>query len=63
MAWIELHSFNSLLSSAYGNILIIKLSIAVPLVLLGAYHQLRLHKNAVLVAVFDRTIIYILSPF
>jgi len=50
MAWIQLQSFNSLFTSSYGNILIIKLSIAVPLVLLGAYHQLRLHKNAVLVA-------------
>jgi copper transport protein len=50
MAWIQLHSFNSLFSSSYGNILMIKLSIALPLVLLGAYHQLRLHKNAVLVA-------------
>ena len=50
MAWIQLHSFNSLFNSSYGNILIIKLSIALPLVLLGAYHQLRLHKNAVLVA-------------
>jgi uncharacterized membrane protein len=47
MAWIQLHSFNSLFSSSYGNILIIKLLIALPLVLLGAYHH---HKNAVLVA-------------
>ena len=50
MAWIQLHSLNSLFNSSYGNILIIKLSIALPLVLLGAYHQFRLHKNAVLVA-------------
>ena len=50
MAWIQLHSLNSLFSSHYGNILIIKLSIALPLVILGGYHQLRLHKNAVLVA-------------
>ncbi|MGA9153948.1 MAG: CopD family protein, partial [Candidatus Nitrosopolaris sp.] len=50
MAWIQLHSLDSLFSSSYGNILIIKLSIALPLVLLGVYHQLRLHKNAVLVA-------------
>jgi copper transport protein len=54
MAWTELHSFNSLFSSSYGNVLIIKLSIAVPLVLLGAYHQLRLHKNAVLVATIGK---------
>jgi copper transport protein len=54
MAWTQLHSFNSLFSSSYGNILIIKLSIAVPLILLGAYHQLRLHKNAVLVATIGK---------
>ena len=54
MAWIQLHSLNSLFSSSYGNILIIKLSIALPLVLLGAYHQLRLHKNAVLVATIGK---------
>ena len=50
MAWINLHSLNSLFNTAYGNILIIKLSAAFPLVLLGAYHQLRLHRSAVLVA-------------
>ncbi|MGC2682217.1 MAG: CopD family protein [Candidatus Nitrosopolaris sp.] len=50
MAWIQLHSLNALFNSSYGNILIIKLLIALPLVLLGVYHQLRLHKNAVLVA-------------
>ena len=50
MAWINLHSLNSLFTTAYGNILIIKLSAALPLVLLGAYHQLRLHRSAVLVA-------------
>ena len=50
MAWIQLHSLNALFNSSYGNILIIKLLIALPLVLLGVYHQLMLHKNAVLVA-------------
>lgn len=50
MAWTQLHSFNALFSSSYGNILIIKLSAALPLVFLGAYHQLSLHRSAVLVA-------------
>ena len=50
MAWTHLHTLNALFSSSYGNILIIKLSAALPLVLLGAYHQLRLHRSAVLVA-------------
>ncbi|MGC2573266.1 MAG: hypothetical protein WA364_17265, partial [Candidatus Nitrosopolaris sp.] len=42
-------------NSPYGNILIIKLLVALPLVLLGVYHQLRLHKNAVLVASLGKT--------
>jgi copper transport protein len=50
MAWTQLHSLNALFTSAYGNILIIKLSTALPLVLLGAYHQLSLHRSTVLVA-------------
>jgi hypothetical protein len=43
MAWIQLHSFNELFYSTYGNVLIIKLAIALPVVLLGTYHQLRIH--------------------
>lgn len=54
MAWIHLHSFNSLFDTAYGNILIIKLSVILPLVLLGAYHQLRLHRSIVLLAHIGR---------
>lgn len=54
MAWIQLHSLTSLFNTAYGNILIIKLSAALPLVLLGAYHQLRLHRGTVLVASLGR---------
>jgi putative copper export protein/methionine-rich copper-binding protein CopC len=54
MAWMHLHTFNSLFNTAYGNILIIKLSAALPLVLLGAYHQLRLHRNIVVVAKIGR---------
>ncbi len=56
MAWIQLHSLDALFDSSYGNILIIKLSLALPLVLLGVYHQLRLHKNAVLVASIGKSI-------
>ncbi|HEY7078155.1 MAG TPA: CopD family protein [Nitrososphaeraceae archaeon] len=43
MAWIQLHSFNELFYSTYGNVLIIKLAIALPVVLLGTYHQIRIH--------------------
>jgi copper transport protein len=50
MAWIHLQSLDSLFYTPYGNNLIIKLSAALPMVLLGAYHQVKLHKNIVLLA-------------
>ena len=52
MAWIHLHSFNSLFDTAYGNILIIKLLTILPVVLLGGYHQLMLHNFVVSIASF-----------
>ena len=55
-AWIQLHSLNALFTTPYGNILIIKLLAALPLVLLGAYHQLRLHRDMVLVAAKGRRV-------
>jgi copper transport protein len=50
MAWLHLHTPEALFDTMYGNILIIKLSAILPMVILGAYHQLRLHNNLVLVA-------------
>jgi copper transport protein len=50
MAWIHLHTAEALFDSPYGNILIIKLSAALPMVVLGAYHQLKLHHSLVEVA-------------
>jgi putative copper export protein/methionine-rich copper-binding protein CopC len=50
MAWIHLHTLDSILYNPYGNNLIIKLSAAFPMMLLGAYHQVKLHKNIVLMA-------------
>jgi hypothetical protein len=50
MAWIHLHTAEALFESSYGNILIIKLSAALPMVILGAYHQLKLHHSLVEVA-------------
>ena len=50
MAWIHLHTAEALFDSSYGNILIIKLSAALPMVILGAYHQLKLHRSLVEVA-------------
>jgi putative copper export protein len=50
MAWIHLHTAEALFDTMYGNVLIIKLSVILPMVILGAYHQLRLHDSLVLVA-------------
>ena len=49
MAWIHLHMAGALFDTTYGNLLIIKLSAILPMVMLGAYHQLRLHDSLVLV--------------
>ena len=43
MAWLQLHSIGSLFDSMYGNILILKLCVIVPMILLGGYHQIKLH--------------------
>jgi copper transport protein len=43
MAWLQLQSVGSLFNSAYGNILILKLCVIVPMIILGAYHQIKLH--------------------
>ena len=43
MAWLQLQSIGSLFESSYGNILILKLCVIVPMILLGAYHQIKLH--------------------
>jgi putative copper export protein len=50
MAWIQLQTLDSLFYTPYGNNLIIKLSAALPMVLLGAYHQVKLHKSILLMA-------------
>jgi copper transport protein len=50
MAWIHVRDFDSLFQTAYGTSLIIKLSSAAPMVALGGYHQLVLHKNMVVLA-------------
>ena len=47
MAWINIHTFNFLFNSDYGSILIIKLISIIPLILLGGYHQLKLHNTIV----------------
>jgi len=50
MAWIHIHDFELLFGTTYGTNLIIKLLAAAPMVALGGYHQLVLHRNMVLLA-------------
>lgn len=45
MAWLHLHTLNSLFATEYGISLAAKLGSALPMVLLGAYHQIRLHRG------------------
>jgi putative copper export protein/methionine-rich copper-binding protein CopC len=54
MAWININNFNFLFNSEYGNILIIKLITIIPLILLGGFHQLKLHNTIVKVASLGR---------
>jgi uncharacterized membrane protein len=55
MAWIHLTTFDALFSTSYGNILIVKLAVALPLILLGGYHQLKLHNAVVSIARIGKT--------
>ncbi len=47
IAWIHLHSFNNIFDTVYGNILIVKLLSALPMVIIGSYHQIKLHRYMV----------------
>jgi putative copper export protein len=50
MAWLQLQSIGSLFDSLYGNILILKLCVIAPMIVLGAYHQIKLHYAMVQIA-------------
>ena len=50
MAWIHLHTAEAIFTSSYGNILAIKLLLILPMVILGGYHQINLHRNLITVA-------------
>jgi copper transport protein len=50
MAWIHLHTAETIFTSSYGNILTIKLLLILPMVVLGGYHQIKLHGNLMTVA-------------
>ena len=45
MAWIHLHTAEAIFTSFYGNILTVKLLLILPMVILGGYHQIKLHGN------------------
>jgi copper transport protein len=50
MAWIHLHTAEAIFTSFYGNILTIKLLLILPMVILGGYHQIKLHGSLMTVA-------------
>jgi len=50
MAWIHLHTAEAIFTSSYGNILAIKLLLILPMVILGGYHQIKLHGSLMAVA-------------
>lgn len=50
MAWLHLHNPEAIFNTHYGNMLSIKLLVAFPMIILGAYHQIRIHKTALKIA-------------
>jgi copper transport protein len=50
MAWIHLHTSEAIFTSSYGNILAIKLLLILPMIILGGYHQIKLHNSLMKVA-------------
>lgn len=54
MAWIHLHTAEAIFSSPYGNILAFKLSLILPMVILGGYHQIKLHGSLMMVASLNK---------
>jgi copper transport protein len=50
MAWIHLHTAEAIFTSSYGNILTVKLLLILPMVILGGYHQIKLHGSLMTVA-------------
>jgi copper transport protein len=54
MAWIHLHTAEAIFTSSYGNILAIKLLLILPMVVLGGYHQIKLHGSLMTVASLNK---------
>ena len=50
MAWIHLHTAEAIFTSSYGNILAIKLLLILPMIVLGGYHQIKLHSSLMTVS-------------
>ncbi|MDQ3839299.1 MAG: CopD family protein, partial [Thermoproteota archaeon] len=50
MAWIHLHTAEAIFTSSYGTILTIKLLLILPMIILGGYHQIKLHGGLMTVA-------------
>jgi putative copper export protein len=50
MAWIHLHTAEAIFTSSYGNILAIKLLLILPMIILGGYHQIKLHGSLMTIA-------------
>jgi copper transport protein len=50
MAWIHLHTAQAIFTSSYGNILVIKLLLVLPMIILGGYHQIKLHSSLMTIA-------------
>jgi uncharacterized membrane protein len=57
MAWIHLHTAEAIFTSSYGNILAIKLLLILPMVILGGYHQIKLHGSLMAVASLKKSIL------
>jgi copper transport protein len=54
MAWIHLHTAEAIFTSSYGNILTVKLLLILPMVILGGFHQIKLHGNLMTFANFKK---------
>lgn len=54
MAWIHLHTPQAIFTSSYGDILTIKLLLILPMVILGGYHQIKLHNSLMMVAILGK---------
>jgi copper transport protein len=54
MAWIHLHTAEAIFTSSYGNILAIKLLLILPMIILGGYHQIRLHSSLMMVSMLSK---------